>query len=288
MSGPLIVTAPAKVNLFLHVGTRRADGYHDLESLVAFTAFGDEISLAGDDEISLSLSGPFGADLADEEDNLVLRAVKLLSRNIGTEQGVRVGLQKNIPVASGLGGGSADAAAVLRGLVRLWQIDPDRNRLLEAAESLGADVPVCLASETSWMEGKGERLRALPPLPKTGVLLVNPGVQVSTAQIFAALGPRRGTGMPPPQSAFPDVHALVRFLRGTDNDLQLPAQTIAPIIASLLREMNGLPGALFARMSGSGATCFALFPDEAETATAARHLRTAHSEWWVCETAFLR
>lgn len=286
MSGPLVLAAPAKVNLFLHVGARRADGYHDLESLVAFTAFGDEISLAGDDGISLSLSGPFGAQLTGEKENLALKAAQLLSAKFGTAQGVRIGLCKNLPIASGLGGGSADAAAVLRGLVRLWQIDSGRKVLTETAESLGADVPVCVANETSWMEGKGERVRALPALPRAGVLLVNPGVQVSTAQVFAALASRSGTGMPPPQSPFADVHALVRFLRGTENDLQRPAQTMAPVIANVLKELDDLPGALFARMSGSGASCFALFADEGGAVTAAQLLRTSHPDWWICETVF--
>lgn len=286
MSGSLVVTAPAKVNLFLHVGGKRPDGYHDLESLVAFAEFGDEISLDRDDRFSLSLSGPFGALLSDREDNLVLKAAKLLAEKTGTRLGARIALRKILPVASGLGGGSADAAAVMHGLMGLWQLDPDRSVLLETAELVGADVPVCVAGKTSWMAGKGERVSPLPPLPTAGVLLVNPGVQISTAQAFAALGLRRGTGMLPPQAAFPDIHALVRFLRDTTNDLEGAAQTIAPGIADVLREMNDLPGALFARMSGSGATCFALFADPEGPADAARLLRNRHPEWWVCETGF--
>lgn len=287
MKRQLVVAAPAKVNLFLHVGGKRADGYHDLDSLVAFTAFGDEISLGDDDGFSLSLSGPFGAQLSGAGENLALKAAKLLARKkTGTMLGVQIGLCKNLPVASGLGGGSADAAAVLRGLMRLWQLDLDQSDLLKIAELLGADVPVCVTGETSWMEGKGERVRPLPPLPKAGVLLVNPGVQISTAQVFAALGPRSGAGMQAPQAAFPDICSLVRFLRDTTNDLQGPAQTIAPVIANALQEMNNLPDVLLVRMSGSGATCFALFADEEKAAAAAWLLRARQPEWWVCETVF--
>lgn len=286
MSGPLVVAAPAKVNLFLHVGGKRADDYHDLESLVAFTAFGDEIFLEPDDGISLSLSGPFGAQLSGIEENLALKAAQLFAERAGAEKGVRIGLRKNVPVASGLGGGSADAAAVLRGLTRLWQLDPDRAVLMEIAASLGADIPVCVDSRPSWMEGRGECVSLLPALPNSSVLLVNPGVQVSTAQVFAALGPRRGVGMLPPQAPFPDVYALVRFLRDMINDLETPARTIAPVIAEVLCEMNDLRDILLARMSGSGATCFALFADQKTARNAAYLLRVRHPEWWITETVF--
>lgn len=284
MSTPLVVAAPAKINLFLHVGGKRADGYHDLQSFVGFAALGDEIALDPDDRFSLSLSGPFAALLSDTEENLVLRAAKVLAERAGIKRGARIRLRKNLPVASGLGGGSADAAAVLRGLTRLWQLDLDRKFLFETAEQLGADVPVCVASETSWMEGKGERVQRLPSLPKAGVLLVNPGVQISTAQVFATLGPQRSPGIPSPKAPFQEVSTLVQFLRATSNDLEAPARRIAPTIALVLREMDELPDALFARMSGSGATCFALFADEGGAAIAARRLRNNHPEWWIRET----
>ena len=286
MSGPLVVAAPAKVNLFLHVGGKRADNYHDLESLVAFTAFGDEISLEPDQGISLSLSGPFGARLSGTEENLALKAAKLFAEKAGAEKGVRIGLRKNMPVASGLGGGSADAAAVLRGLTRLWQLNPDRAVLMEIAASLGADVPMCVDSGSSWIEGRGECVRPLPTLPNCSVLLVNPGVQVSTARVFAALGSRRGLGLLPPQAPFLDVYAFVHFLRDTINDLETPARTIAPVIAEVLCEMNDLRDILLARMSGSGATCFALFADQETARDAAFVLRARHPTWWITETVF--
>lgn len=287
MSPPLVVTAPAKINLFLHVGGKRSDGYHDLQSLVAFAVFGDEISLEPDDGFSLWLSGPFAALLSASEENLVLRAAKVFANRAGVKRGVRIRLRKNLPIASGLGGGSADAAAMLRGLTRLWQLDFDHKFLFETAEQLGADVPVCVASQTSWMEGKGERVHRLPSLPKAGVVLVNPGVQISTAKVFATLGPHRALGMASPKAPFQEVSALVEFLRSTSNDLEAPARTIAPIIANVLRKMDELPDTLFSRMSGSGATCFALFADEERATAAARLLRKIHPEWWIRESAFL-
>lgn len=287
MRGPLVVTAPAKVNLFLHIGQKRSDGYHDLQSLVAFAGVGDEISLESDDGFSLSPGGPFGAQLSGLEENLALKAAKLFAEKTGTTRGVRIDLRKNLPIASGLGGGSADAAAVLRGLARLWQLNPDQSALLETAELIGADVPVCVASRTSWMEGRGELVHPLPPLPIAGLLLVNPGVHIPTAHAFAALGARHGTGMLAPNAPFPDVYALVHFLRDTKNDLEAPAKMIAPAVADVLQELNGLPGALFACMSGSGATCFALFADQQEARAAATPLQEAHPDWWICKTTFV-
>jgi len=287
VSESIAVAAPAKLNLFLHVGDRRADGYHDLESLVAFTTCGDEIVLEAADDIALSLSGPFGAELATgSEENLVLRAARALARSTGAQCGVRIALTKNLPVASGMGGGSADAAAVLRGLVRLWQIEPDRDLLHGIAASLGADVPACLDCVACWMEGKGERVHALPALPNAGVLLVNPGIPLPTAQVFAAIRSRRGLGVTRPEHAFKDARALVGFLQTTTNDLEAPARVLAPVIGDVLRDLADLPDILLARMSGSGATCFGLFEDERSVRTAGVLLRALHPEWWVSETTF--
>lgn len=287
MSGELRVAAPAKLNLFLHVGDRRADGFHDLESLVAFTSCGDAIRLQPDSGISLSIDGPFGAKLPRGEDNLALRAARMLAENNAEKTGARILLQKNLPVASGLGGGSADAAAVLRGLVRLWNLDITREALRGIGSALGADVPVCIASVPAWMEGRGERVRALPSLPRVGVLLVNPGVPVATIQVFAALGPRRGPRMLSPETPFDDCQALVRYLSETANDLEAPALTIAPAIGEVLLAINSLPDVRLARMSGSGATCFGLFPDEGAARTAGVLLRARHPGWWIAETTFV-
>lgn len=288
MNPALVIAAPAKLNLFLHVGEKRDDGYHELQSLVAFSVFGDEISAEPDNSISLSSTGPFGAQVPTGEENLALKAAKLFAAKIGTKQGARIELRKNLPVAAGLGGGSADAAAVLRGLANLWHYHVDRNVLHDIGASLGADVPVCIDCVTSWMEGRGERVRPLPPLPEVGVLLVNPGVSVSTAQVFEALGQGRGMDAMPPTGPFEDVYALVRCLQETANDLENPAKKIAPQIADVLREIMQLPDVLFARMSGSGATCFALFVDSETARAAASLLRARRQEWWIVDTRFKR
>ena len=286
MTERLRVAAPAKVNLFLHVGNKRLDGYHDIESLVAFTGCGDEIVLEADDGLSLSVRGPFAPRLPEGNDNLALKAARSLAERTGAAKGARIILYKHLPIASGIGGGSSDAAAVLRGLIRLWAIDAERLPLTEIAMSLGADVPACLVAKTCWMAGKGEHIRILPPIPSTGIVLVNPLIAVSTAQVFAALSNRRGVGMTPPRS-FSDVHALVRFMSATTNDLEVSAVSIAPVIGDTLREMSELPEALIARMSGSGATCFALFADHVQARAGASLLRTRHQGWWIKTTSFV-
>jgi 4-diphosphocytidyl-2-C-methyl-D-erythritol kinase len=286
VSGEIFVAAPAKLNLFLHVGGKRADGFHDLESLAAFTRCGDDICLAPDDGVSLSLTGPFAAQLPAGEANLALRAARRLAESTGVTSGARIVLRKNLPVASGIGGGSADAAAVLRGLLLLWKLDLDREALRAMVAPLGADLPVCIDSVTAWMEGRGECVCALPPLPPAGVLLVNPGVAVPTGPVFAALRGRRGLGMLSPETPFADVHALVRFLRDTTNDLEPPAREIAPVIDQVLRDMNDFSGVLLARMSGSGATCFGLFDSEESARDAGSLLCATHPDWWIAETVF--
>jgi 4-diphosphocytidyl-2-C-methyl-D-erythritol kinase len=278
------VAAPAKLNLCLHVGDRRADGYHDLESLVVFASVGDVIALEASDDFSLSVDGAFAGALDCGEDNLVSRAARLLAANIQIDRGARIHLTKNLPVASGIGGGSADAAAVLRGLVRLWSLDIPPGMLLELATSLGADVPVCVGSAPAWMEGKGERITPLPAFPPMYLLLVNPGIAVPTGQVFAALSKRRGLGFACPETAFTDTDALLGFLRTTTNDLEEPARALAPEIAEVLAELAEFPGALLARMSGSGATCFGIFENDAELTSAAASLARRHPEWWVKET----
>lgn len=288
MSPALVIPAPAKLNLFLHVGEKRDDGYHDIQSLVAFSRFGDEISAEPDTSISLSSTGPFGAHVPTGEENLALKAAKLFAETIGTRQGARIALRKNLPVAAGLGGGSADAAAVLRGLAILWHCHVDRGTLHDIGASLGADVPVCIDCVTSWIEGRGEHVRPLPPLPDAGVLLVNPGVFVSTAQVFEALRQGRRLNAMPPTGRFDDVYALVRCLQETANDLENPAKRIAPQIDEVLWEIMQLPDVLFARMSGSGATCFALFVDSRTARAAASLLRARRSEWWIVDTSFKR
>ena len=267
MSAPVVEPAPAKLNLSLHVTGRRADGYHLLDSLVGFAGMGDVIALSPG-ALSLAIDGPFAADLAADAGNLCLRAARLA----GGDAAIR--LTKNLPVASGIGGGSADAAAVLRGLARMGHPQPaDPARL-------GADVPVCLRSAPARMEGIGERVTPLPPLPALPLVLVNPGVAVSTPRVFAALD-RRDNPPLPAIPAFADGAALIGWLRGTRNDLEGPARALAPVIGQALAALAAT-GAGFARMSGSGATCFGLY-DSAATAGQAAQALKQHG-WWAVAT----
>ncbi|MBM3604916.1 MAG: 4-(cytidine 5'-diphospho)-2-C-methyl-D-erythritol kinase [Alphaproteobacteria bacterium] len=259
--------APAKLNLALHVTGRRDDGYHLLDSLVCFAAVGDRIDLMPG-PLSLSVTGPFANDLAADADNLCLRAARLS----GGQASIR--LHKALPVASGIGGGSADAAAVLRAFARQGHPLPDRP------ERLGADVPVCLASVPARMQGVGEVVTPLPPLPPLHLVLANPRVAVATPAVFAGLQ-RRDNPPLPPIPAFADAGALMRWLAETRNDLEEPAIATAPIIAAVLEALRH-SGAGFARMSGSGATCFGIFATPAAARAAAAAL--SRSGWWTAAT----
>ncbi|MDP5305896.1 4-(cytidine 5'-diphospho)-2-C-methyl-D-erythritol kinase [Paracoccus spongiarum] len=259
--------APAKLNLALHVTGRRADGYHLLDSLVGFAAFGDRVELSPG-PLSLAIAGPFAAGLEDGEDNLCLRAARLAGGRAA------ITLDKRLPVASGVGGGSADAAAVLRGLARMG------HPLPPAPERLGADVPVCLLSAPARMQGVGEVLTPLPALPRLPVVLVNPGIALPTPQVFAGLAATDNAPLPPiPRLA--DRAALIGWLAATRNDLEQPALALRPVIGEVLAALRG-QGAGFARMSGSGATCLGLFDRAARAATAANALK--QHGWWAVAT----
>jgi 4-diphosphocytidyl-2-C-methyl-D-erythritol kinase len=275
--------APAKINLFLHVGEKRADGFHPLQSLAVFPQAGDMLRVEKSPALSLDVEGPFAASLSGEGDNLVLRAARALGPKDG--QGAKLILTKNLPVASGIGGGSADAAAALRALSLLWDLNLGEDRLAAIAAELGSDIPVCIASQPRWMEGRGEILSPLASLPHLPMLLVNPGVPVPTKDVFGALQARSGAGMRLPPGGFRDMADLLRFLDASSNDLEEPARRIQPVIGEVLTALAGLPGALFARMSGSGATCFALFPDDECCRRAARILSAANSKWWIAPAA---
>ena len=266
--------APAKVNLYLHVVGRRADGYHLLDSLAVFAGIGDRLTAEPDEPLSLGVTGPFGAGLAADADNLVLRAATALAAATGVTPAGRITLDKALPVASGIGGGSADAAATLRLLCRLWNVDPGAQRLAEIAASLGADVPVCLRSQPMRMRGIGEVLSPVPDLPDLGIVLVNPGVAISTPAVFRA---RTGDFSPP--AVLADGHGLVAALQTLHNDLQAPALQLAPVIGDVLTALAADPTCLLARMSGSGATCFGLYPSPRAAGSAAARLQ--RDGWWV-------
>ena len=274
--------ARAKVNLALHVVGRRADGYHLLDSLVVFAELGDRITAApGQGQgLRLMVTGPQGGGLAADADNLCLRAARAMSG-----PGALITLDKQLPVASGIGGGSADAAATLQVLARLWRAPlPDAAAVL----ALGADVPVCLAGRPARMEGVGEVLSPLPPLPAAWLVLVNPGVAVATPAVFRALERRDNPGLPVALPRLATAAELAAFLQTQRNDLEAPAMLLAPVIGQALAALSAQPDCLIARMSGSGATCFGLFPDERSATAATAALRRAQPGWWVEAAALAR
>ncbi|WP_316166850.1 MULTISPECIES: 4-(cytidine 5'-diphospho)-2-C-methyl-D-erythritol kinase [unclassified Bradyrhizobium] len=281
--------ARAKVNLTLRVVGRRADGYHDLESIVAFADCADQLGLAPGPELALTAAGPLAAACGETSDNLVLKAARLLSDAVPDLKFGAFTLEKVLPVAAGIGGGSADAAAALRLLARLNGLALDDPRLVAVALKTGADVPVCLASQACDMTGVGEKLLPLD-IPVLPCVMVNPRVPVATKDVFQALGLRPGDlrvgvtdvvtapAWPEAGASITDwVHALERV----PNDLEQPALKVQPVIADVLATLGTCAGALLVRMSGSGATCFAIFGDAAEAQTAGRRIGTDHPEWWV-------
>jgi 4-diphosphocytidyl-2-C-methyl-D-erythritol kinase len=283
VSEPLVEKAPAKINLTLRVLGRREDGYHELESLVAFTNLADRLSLEPGADTSLDITGSFAAACGPVGDNLVLKAYAALSAYAGPLKGGRFHLDKTLPVAAGIGGGSSDAAAALRLLALANDIARDDPRLAAAAIAVGADVPVCLDPRTRIMRGVGDLLSERLTMPVLPAVLVNPGVAVPTRDVFVAFTGREGSKSPidfPPR----EREAAFNFLARYDNDLTQPAIACAPVITDVLMALRAMPGMRLARMSGSGSTCFALFPSPGEAGAAARRLQAEHKDWWVAAT----
>jgi len=285
------LSAPAKLNLYLHVTGRRDDGLHRLDSLVVFADIGDRLDVAAADALSLRVTGRFGEALGDtaSDDNLVMRAARLLKQEAGLaeDRGAAISLEKRLPVAAGLGGGSADAAAALHGLCALWRISPGDDDLARMAIALGADVPVCLASRPSFVGGVGEVLDPAPALPEVHVALVNPAVALSTASVFAALkvnhAARAGRFDVAPRHAA----GLAAIVSARGNDLEAPARKLCPAVDDVLTELGRQTGCLLARMSGSGATCFGLFETAAAAAGAVRTITDRRPDWWAVSAALL-
>lgn len=267
--------AHAKVNLWLNVIGRRDDGYHLLDSLVAFVDLADQVEARADDRLSLDVEGPLADALAGEADNLVLKAARLLAGRAGVAPRAAIRLIKHVPVAAGLGGGSADAAAALRELLDLWRVAMPEEELFDLAARLGADVPMCLAGRAAFVSGVGERLSRAPPLPACAVLLVNPGVALPTRDVFAA---RHGAFSQPRQVSqlWQDLAEFAGVLAQRGNDLTAAAVALAPMVGEVLDAL-GRTGARHAAMSGSGATCFALY-DSPELAR--RAASTLPAAWW--------
>src|SRR5256886_510045 len=285
----LVEEGAAKVNLTLRVVGRRVDGYHDLESVVAFADCADRLTLTPGPELSLKTTGPLASACGNSSDNLVLKAAKLLGESVAGLKAGSFVLEKILPVAAGIGGGSADAAAALRLLARLNDLSLDDERLLDVALATGADVPVCLASRACDMTGVGETLMPLS-LPKIPCVLVNPRVPVATNEVFAALGLRNGellVGVTDvlQAPAWPEegasIEDWVEVLAANSNDLEAPAMRIQPVIGEVLAALNATNGAWLARMSGSGATCFAIFENTPEAQRAAQKIQLDHPQWWV-------
>jgi 4-diphosphocytidyl-2-C-methyl-D-erythritol kinase len=285
----LVEDGRAKVNLTLRVVGRRVDGYHDLESVVAFADCADRLTLTPESALDLATTGPLAGHCGEAADNLVLKAARLLAGRVPDLKVGRFTLDKVLPVAAGIGGGSADAAAALRLLARLNGLALDDARLLEVALLTGADVPVCLSSRACDMTGVGETLLPLN-LPKMPCVMVNPRVPVATKEVFAALGLRNGELLVGATdviraTAWPEdgasVEDWVEVLAAASNDLEAAATRIQPVIGEVISALSATNGAWLARMSGSGATCFAIYENTAEAQRAAQKIQLDHPAWWV-------
>ena len=287
MSAGILEVANAKINLSLKIRGREESGYHQLESLVVFASVADRVTCKDADALDLEISGPFAAQLADEKSNLILNAARVFAGALGRDPTVKFELEKNLPIASGIGGGSADAAAALRAMMRLWGDPP--GSINGIALQLGADVPVCLKKRPSFMTGLGENLRTIPRLPEMHAVLANPGVSVSTADVFQRLqaGHVEGPDRLPLLPGVETLDRLVAWLEENGNDLEGPAMAIEPVIKTVINDLQATAGCRLARMSGSGATCFALYDDPFDSAEAAAALKEKHGNWWVTATRFL-
>ncbi len=278
--------APAKVNLFLHVGPLDGDGFHPLASLVAFADMGDGLTARLSDRLALTIEGPFAGGLAADPDNLVLRAVRALGQAIGIgDPPIAITLDKRLPIAAGLGGGSSDAGAALKLARDLLAPHLSDDALADVAATIGADGPMCLHARAAWAEGRGDRLSFEPALPPLPALLVNPGAPSPTGPVYRAYddGPARLADRPAPPSSWTPAE-VIAWLADQRNDLQAPATALQPAINAALDTVAALPGVRLSRMSGSGATVFALFDDQASAQTARQALARTRPEWWASAT----
>ena len=286
--------ARAKVNLSLRVTGKRSDGYHELDGLTAFAEAGDLVTVWDADDLSLEIVGPYAGSLAGAgtglgagapgepaAENLVLRAARALAEATGRSAGARILLDKQLPVAGGLGGGSADAAAALDALCQLWGVDPGPARLAEIGLRLGADVPVCLHGYAAFVSGIGERLGPAPHLPEAHLVLANPGVELATGAVFKALDGQTSHPAARFDTSPRDAGALAEHLARDGNDLEGPARRLRPEVDAVLSALAARPGCLIARMSGSGATCFGLFAEAGSAEAAAAQLAAERPSWWL-------
>ncbi|HEX2581903.1 MAG TPA: 4-(cytidine 5'-diphospho)-2-C-methyl-D-erythritol kinase [Dongiaceae bacterium] len=280
MADEIREAAPAKINLYLHVTGRRPDGYHLLDSLLAFADIGDEIRVKPASNLSFAIDGPFAEALSTGDENLVVRAARGVRALMETEAGAHITLTKNLPLASGIGGGSADAAAAIRALLRLWGHSTEPQRLHFLALSLGADVPVCLESRSAYFSGIGDIVDLAPPPPPLGLVLVNPLIATATPDVFKARSGdySRPARLDPRISGVSDFIAALAQRR---NDLEAAAMALVPEIGVVLARLDAEPGILLARMSGSGATCFGLYADRQAASESAQRIAADYPNWWV-------
>lgn len=274
------VLAPAKVNLYLHVVGKRPDGYHLLDSLFVFADCGDVVRVFPSDRLTLEITGPFSAGLPVSQDNTVLKAARALARAADVPAAARIVLEKNLPVASGIGGGSSDAAAVLKALLKLWNLSLPEPELYALALSLGADVPACLKGKAVGVSGIGEILTEAPSLPELSAVLVNPNRPVSTPAVFKKRS--GGFSAPEPIAETPaDVRAFIGELKRRRNDLTAAAEALEPSVSEVLTALEACPGCSLARMSGSGGTCFGIFEKESDRRACVDRLCRKYPFWWV-------
>ncbi|MDD3030617.1 MAG: 4-(cytidine 5'-diphospho)-2-C-methyl-D-erythritol kinase [Alphaproteobacteria bacterium] len=276
--------APAKINLYLHVTGRKDNGYHELDSLVAFASIGDEIALRPKKGFLFETTGRYADALSKDEqgnENIAVKAARALAASVGKDFAAHIVLVKNLPVASGIGGGSSDAAATLRALAKHWGLFSEDPRLAAAAARHGQDITVCLSTNPVYMIADG--IEPAPPLPKASIVLVNPGAPLSTPDVFKAF---RESGAPfsPPrklEKAPQTLDEMIAALKERSNDLYEPAKSVLPCVAEVMASLEASPSCLLARMSGSGATCFGLYPDETAAKSVASQIRAVRPHWWV-------
>ncbi|HYD17679.1 MAG TPA: 4-(cytidine 5'-diphospho)-2-C-methyl-D-erythritol kinase [Patescibacteria group bacterium] len=279
--------APAKLNLFLHITGKRADGFHLLQSVMVFVDVGDRLEFAPHDTLFLDVDGPFAADMPPANDNLIYRAAQLLAQEYRTHMRGAVRLTKNLPVASGIAGGSSDSAAGLRGFARLWGLPDEHDRLMRLAQNLGADVPACFIGKPVWAEGIGEKMMRLPEMPQMHFVLANPMVPTPTPEVFKRYRERFS---PPIQFSGrrKTMHEWIADLKIYRNDLTEAAMQVTPAIRDVLQALEHTPNCRLARLSGSGATCFGMY-DSAEAAMAAvNKLKQLQPGWWIAPANLVR
>lgn len=289
--GHFALAAPAKINLFLHVTGKRDDGYHLLQSVVIFADAGDKVSFTRHDSLFIDIEGYFAGHVGDLRDNLVYKAAQALAQEYKHEATGKLVLEKNLPVASGMGGGSSDAATTLKGLVKLWGLPDERDRLYKLAATLGADVPACLVRRPVWMEGAGEKMMRMPDMPDMHLVLVTPPVATPTPEVFKRFSKRANGRYSPPIQFIgrrKTMHEWIADLKMYRNDLTDAAIEVSPDIRTALAAIAATPNCHIARLSGSGATCFGIYESAAAAQAAVNKLRMEHPRWWVKAAGLFR